>query len=158
MVFKWFSSSIARLIINGAGLSVLLGLAIYLEVPRERNLTASKCELLEHSGVAETATEYAQTVAGGYRNVRSRRVTLIALREGADPPRVLDNVCEQRWYSARLIPQLAANGAALIVFDKCYGPDSCEAGDQGTSDLISAANNSSVPVVIGVGTHAPESD
>jgi CHASE2 domain-containing sensor protein len=158
MAGKWWSSNPARLALNGVGLLILLGLAIYLEVPRERNLPAGRCELFERGDVGESATAFARIAASGYRNVRSRRVTLVAFREGVDPARVLNNVCEQRWYSARLIPQLATAGAALIVFDKFFGPDSCPPGDQGTSDLSSALTSSSVPVVVGVGSHAPESD
>lgn len=144
--------------LNGVGLLFLIGLAIYLEVPRERQPAASKCEFIEHQDVEESAAAYAQTTTSGYRNVRSRRVTLITLKQGVDPDIVLTNACEQRWYAAKLIPQLVAAGAAAIVFDKFFGPDSCHDKDLGTSDLISAVTNSSAPVVVGVGSHAPESD
>jgi hypothetical protein len=155
---KWSPSKRVRLALNAIGLLILIGLVIYLEVPREPEAAVGKCEFLENEDAGESASNYARTAASGYRNVRSRRVTLITFKEGVDPGRVLNNVCEQRWYAARLIPQLVSEGAAAIVFDKFFGPDSCPERDPGTSDLISAVKNSSAPVVVGVGSHAPESD
>jgi hypothetical protein len=137
---------------------VLLGLAVYLEVPRDRKPAADKCALLERGDSEESATSYAQVVASGYRKVRSRRVTVIPLREEAAPPMVLNNVCEQRWYLARLAQELTALGATAIVLDKFFGPDSCPNDDPGTSDLVSATQSSKLPVVVGVGSHAPKAD
>jgi serine/threonine protein kinase len=132
--------------------------ALYLEVPREHKPVTNKCELLERGDVEGSAAAYAQIAASGYRNVRSRRVTLIPLRENADPAGILNNVCEQRGYIARLVPQLAAAGATAIVFDKFFGSDFCDKDDKGTSELISAVQSSSTPVVVGIGSHAPKTD
>ncbi|HLJ29335.1 MAG TPA: CHASE2 domain-containing protein [Candidatus Angelobacter sp.] len=105
---------------------------------------------------SSTAT-YAETVATGFRDVRSRRVTMVTLGEKT-PARILNNVCEQRWYLARLIQRLAEHGAAVIVLDKYFGADSCGRDDQGTSDLIRVIQESQVPVVVGRATHPPASD
>ena len=139
-------------------LLILLWAAIYLELPRERKPAANKCELRERGDTQESAETYAQIAASGHRDVRSRRVTVIPLREDTDPARILNNVCEQRWYLARLVPQLADAGATAIVFDKFFGPDSCDKSDEGTSNLICAVQRSRAPVVVGVESHVPQVD
>ncbi len=137
---------------------MLLGLATYLQRPQQHKPAANECELLERGDVEESAAAYSRIAASGFINLRSRRVTVIPLREESDPARMLNNVCEQRWYLARLVPQLAASGAAVIVLDKFYGPDSCDKNDKGTFDLVLAVQRSSSPVVVGVGSHAPQAD
>jgi len=143
--------------LNGLGLLIFLRSAIYLEVPHDHKPVAGKCELRELNDV-EGAETYAKVVTSGYRDVRSRRVTVIAFKENSDPARVLNNVCEQRWYIARLIPLLASNGATAIVFDKFFGPTSCDKDDPATTDFITAVKTSTVPIVAGLASHVPESD
>ena len=145
-----------RLSLALVGLGAIV--AIFLEIPRHDNLTSNKCELVEHSGEPGSNAAYAQVVASEYCKAGCRRVTMVVLADGVDPARVLNNVCEQRSYIASLIPKLNAAGASVIVIDKFFAPESCEPGDKGTSELISAVQNSSTPIVIGLGSHAPNGD
>ncbi len=143
---------------NVIWLLALLALAIWLEIPHEREAPTNECELAARGDIETSATVYGNFVAVGYRNVRSRRVTAVALRGDAEPAKVLNNVCEQRWYVAKLVQRLSDANAAVIVIDKFFAPDSCDPGDLGTLALISAVQNSPRPIVASQGTHSPESD
>jgi hypothetical protein len=157
-VTGWWSSNYVRWALNALGIVVLLICAVYLELPRERKAQSDKCVLLERGDSEESATFYAKTATSGYRRVRSRRVTLVPLREDVEPSRVINNVCEQRWYVAKLVKELNAAGATSIVLDKFFGPDSCPEKDPGTLDLIAAIDSSRIPVMVGAGTHTPQTD
>jgi hypothetical protein len=62
---------------------MLLGLATYLQRPQQHMPAANQCELLERGDVEESAAAYSRIAASGFINLRSRRVTVIPLREGA---------------------------------------------------------------------------
>jgi hypothetical protein len=136
-------------------LAILMCAAIYAEVRHEGRSPNEKCELLERAEYDETAEQYAEVVGTGYRPMRSRRVTILAPTEGVEPALVLNNVCKQRRYVARIIKRLGELGASLIVLDKAFGADSCKPGDAGTMELIAAVESSTIPIVVGVATHAP---
>jgi CHASE2 domain-containing sensor protein len=148
----------ARKLVNILWIVCLLAVAVYFESPRKQS-PDSKCELSENGGIDEkSASQYVSLVSVGNPDIRSRRVTVIYLREAEDSAKVINNVCEQRWYLSRLVETLAADGATAIVFDKFFGSDSCVANDQGTKDLISAVQTSRIPVIVGVATHTPALD
>ena len=136
-------------------LAILMCAAIYAEVRHEGKTATEKCELLEKVDYDETAEQNAEVAGTGYRPMRSHRVTILALTEGVEPDMVLNNVCEQRRYVARIIKRLGELGASLIVLDKAFGADSCKPGDPGTMELVGAVENSTTPIVVGVATHAP---
>lgn len=152
------SWSRGRLFLHLFGLVILLAVAVYLEVREPHHSTEDKCRLLERTDNEGSAATYAESVANGYRNVRSRRVTVIFLREDSDPASVLNNVCEQREYISGLIRQLITTGASAIVIDKFFSDRSCMEGDRGTTDLLTAIQESTIPVIVGMATHSPESD
>jgi CHASE2 domain len=130
--------------------------AIYLESSHQNKHSTNKCEFREAGAADESEADSAQLAIAGYRDLRSRRVTVVTLREGIDPDRVF-SICEQRWYIAKLIEALVADGATEIVIDKFYGPRSCATDDLGTINFLSAVQHSPIPVVVGRQTHAPKS-
>jgi hypothetical protein len=146
-----------RIVLNVILLLILLAVGIYLEKPHGRPTGEQGCQLVERADADESGASYGRLLSSGYRDVRSRRVTMVPLGETTAPAPALNNVCEQRWYLARLVSRLSDAGAAVIVIDKYFGWDSCATNDQGTSDLIRAIQISAAPVVVGAATHAPES-
>src|ERR1039457_676757 len=146
------------LVRNVATVVVLLLLAVYLETPNTTKPSINRCELVEAGTADKSEAAYARLATSGYRDVRSRWVTVVPLQDETDPARIIGSVCEQRWYLAKLVEAIAAFGPTEIVIDKFFGKDACEDGDLGTADLISAVQRSSVPIVIGRATHPPKSD
>ena len=148
-------SPLIRPAVNVILLLVLLAFAVYLEKPRAQPTAEQKCTLVENADADESGAAYTKLLSSGYREVRSRRITLAPLGETTAPAIVLNNVCEQRWYLARFVQRLSDAGAAVIVIDKFFAPDSCPKGDKGTSDLLRAIQISAAPVVVGAATHPP---
>ena len=157
LITKIQSFSRAKIILSAVWLCVLLIGGVYLEVPHETGSGEQQCQLMEKADTETSAATYSRIVAGGYRRVRSRRVTVITLDDEIDPPTVMNNVCEQRSYLAKLLQQLSSAGAAVIVVDKYFGSESCNKNDKNTAELIAAVKASSVPIVVGMATHAPKS-
>lgn len=153
---EWFGRW--NLFRNLAIVILLLILGLFLESRERRGPAAQKCNLIESGSATQSEQGAAQMAVASYRTVRSRRVTVVALREEADPSRVLGNVCEQRFYLASLIQASEERGASEIVLDKFFSPNSCEGSDQGTSQLIQAVDRSKVPIIIGRATHAPKTE
>ncbi|HMI64491.1 MAG TPA: hypothetical protein VK517_00535 [Cyclobacteriaceae bacterium] len=155
---KQIISDEAPFLLKGLVIILFLIVALYLEWPRERKPNLNKCDLFERTDHEIPGESYAKTVAFGFHSVRSRRVTIIPLNAQSVPSKVLKNVCEQRHYLARLIEALSASGATAIVIDKFFDPESCDQNDPRTADLVHAIQISSVPIIIGAATHAPETD
>lgn len=156
MVPKAQSSRLVVLLANLLAIFVFLSIAVYIEVFYDRPSARQPCELREHAEPGVSASVHQRLVADGYRNVRSRRVTVVPLSESTVPPRALNNVCEQRWYIARLLQRLSTSGAAVIVIDKFFNPTSCDKDDPGTRELRSAAQHSTTPIVVGLATDVAE--
>jgi hypothetical protein len=135
-------------------------LAIWFEIPHPRRTLNTDCELVPDEDSEMSAKAYGERVAGGYRDrdLRSLRVTTIALRGDTGPASVLNNVCEQRWYVAKLIERLGDEAVAEIVMDKYFSPRSCSVNDPGTLALVSAVRAFRGPIVAAAATHAAESD
>src|ERR1700722_5992881 len=147
-----------KIALNALWLLSLLCIAIYAELRHRHPRVSEKCELVERSDVDLSESAYAERVTTGYRDVRSRRVTIVALTEGAEPARVLNCVCEQRGFMARVLARLVQLGASMIVVDKSFGADSCVKGDPGTKELIREVQSSKVPIVVGAATHAAQGE
>src|SRR5437016_4235747 len=147
-----------RLALNLVWLLVLLALAVWFEVPHESRPPSDKCESVPHANSEVSESSYSELVTSGYIDVRSRRVTIVPLRENEEPAKVLNNVCEQRWYVAKLVQRLSDAAPAVIVIDKTFAPDSCDQDDPGTLDLISAVQTSPRLVVAAAPTHLLKSD
>jgi hypothetical protein len=155
---KIFVSDRTRFALNLVWLLVVLGLAIWIEVPHVMRPPRGKCASGAQTETEVSASTYSSLVSGGYIGVRSRRVTIVPLEEGEEPDKVLNNVCEQRWYVAKLVRRLSDAAAAVIVIDKTFAPDSCDEGDAGTLALISAVQGSGRPIVAAVSTHLLSED
>jgi hypothetical protein len=154
---RWASKHV-RLGLNVVWLLALLFVAIYFEMPHTRRADVSKCKLVEEENSDVSENTYAKLTSVGYRDLRSRRVTMVALKRGIDPAKALDSRCQQRGYEARLVHRLSDGGAAVIVLDKFFDPDSCDRDDPGTVALLNAIQTSPRPVVVAVATHAPKED
>lgn len=151
-------SNRSRIALNIAWLLVLLALATWFELPHRGRVLNSKCELVPDDESEMSAKSYGNLVASGYRDLRSRRVTTVPLRGDTEPARIINNVCEQRWYVGKLIERLSDAAAAVIVIDKYFSPDSCDSKDPGTLALVSAVRASSRPIIAAAATHAAETD
>ena len=137
---------------------LFVAVAAYLDTPRERKPIGSNCNLFERSDPEETAEQYAQEVTSDFRDIRSRRVTLLPLAQRTEPAMVLNNVCEQRWYLAKLIDQVGSSGATAIVLDKLFDPESCDKDDARTGDLLHSVQASPLPIFVAAATHSPATD
>jgi hypothetical protein len=155
---KVWASEGVRLALNILFLLALLAVAIYIEIPREHRGETDKCELIEQGKSDVSSSMYAALTSSGYRDVRSRRVAIVSLRSGMDPGKIMNSVCDQRLYLAKLIQQLSAGGAGVIVVDKFFDPDSCDVGDPGTVALLNTVQTSPRPVIVAVATHPPKID
>ena len=70
-----------KVILSATWLLGLLCMAIYAELRHRHPHTNEKCELVEASDADLSDGAYAQRVGGGYRDIRSRKVTIVALTE-----------------------------------------------------------------------------
>lgn len=147
-----------KIVLSAVWLLSLLCVAIYAELRHRHPRAGEKCELVERSDVDLSESAYAERVATGYRDVRSHRVTIVALTEGTEPARILNCVCEQRGFMARVLARLVQLGASMIVIDKTFGADSCVKDDPGTKELIREVQSSKVPIVVGAATHAAQGE
>lgn len=144
--------------LNVVLLLALLGLAIWIEMPHVVRPPRGKCESVSQTNTEVSASSYSSLVSGGYIAVRSRRVTMVPLQEDEEPDKVLNNVCEQRWYVAKLVQRLSEASAAVIVIDKTFAPDSCDQGDPGTLALLAAVQKSPRLIVAASPTHLLSED
>ena len=155
---KIVSSERTRFMLNVVLLLALLGLAIWIEMPHVVRPPRGKCESVSQTNTEVSASSYSSLVSGGYIAVRSRRVTMVPLQEDEEPDKVLNNVCEQRWYVAKLVQRLSEASAAVIVIDKTFAPDSCDQGDPGTLALLAAVQKSPRLIVAASPTHLLSED
>ncbi|KAA6459744.1 CHASE2 domain-containing protein [Acidobacteria bacterium AB60] len=134
---------------------VLLVVGLYLESREDTKPASNSCELVEAQPSGASEEHIAHLALTGYRDLRSRRVTVLTLSDEKDPGTVMANLCEQRWYVAKLIDALSAMGASEIVIDKHFSPRACGPGDAGTAALVASVQHTTVPVVVGRSTHPP---
>jgi hypothetical protein len=151
--WRWVRLTVQIVLLGG-----LLGLGVYLELPHETEGEGDTCELVEQSNPEVSGKIYGRFVTSGYRETRSRRVTILALTADTVPEKVVGSVCEERWFLAKLIRHLNEAGVGVIAIDKYFKPRSCDDSDEGTRDLISAVQSSKAPIIVGLETHPPESD
>lgn len=147
-----------HLYFNLVCLLLFIGAAIYLEMPRSPKLNENQCELIEREGTDESARSKDKMAAMGYREIRSRRVTMITLDAATTPASAAQNVCEQRWLVAQAIRQLDAARAEVVVLDKGYDPTACPKTSEGTIALLSAAQEVAAKIVVAAATHVPPVD
>lgn len=134
---------------------ILLAAGLYIESHKDAPAHSSRCDLIDAQDSSPAEEEIAHLALAGPRDLRSRRVTVVALREDSDPSVIFANLCEQRWYLAQLIDSLTALGASEIVVDKFFNPRSCPSGDPNTAALIAAVQRTPLPVIVGRATHPP---
>ena len=87
------------------------------------------------------------------RYTPSPSVAIIYIDPAHDPPDLLTDVCASRAFLARLIADLNALNAHVIVIDKFYSAEACTEQKKNAT-FISAMEASKVPIVVGVADHA----
>jgi CHASE2 domain-containing sensor protein len=95
---------------------------------------------------------YQQVLTAGPRSTAIRYTAIVEVTPGVEPDSVIQNVCEQRRFVAKLIHVIEAVKPSVIVLDKFFSPTAC-AADSAETEQLRAAIGSSIrtgtPVVIG---------
>lgn len=154
---KWFSDRV-RMVCHVVFLVALLASAIYFEVLWQEPRAPDKCDLAERHDFDVSASAYGKFMSMGFGELHSKNVTIVPLRGDTEPASVLNDVCEQRWYVAKLVQRLGEDRAKMIVIDKFFGPGSCSKCDPNTMSLVSEIQKSPIPVVVAVATQPSKLD
>ena len=80
-------------------------------------------------------------------------VAILMIDSNTRPAGLLTNTCESRAFLAKLIEDLNALSAHVIVIDQYFSADYCTEQDK-NAKFIAAMEGSAVPVVVGQPTHA----
>ncbi len=95
---------------------------------------------------------YQQILTAGPRSTAIRYTAIVELTPGVEPDSVIQNVCEQRRFVAKLVQVIEAVKPSVIVLDKYFSPTACAPNSAETEQLraaIGASIRTGTPVVIG---------
>jgi CHASE2 domain-containing sensor protein len=95
---------------------------------------------------------YQQILTAGPRSTVTRYTAIVEITPGVEPDAIIQNVCEQRRFIARLIHVIDAVKPSVIVLDKYYSPTACAPDSVDTHALrqaIGAAIRNDTPIAIG---------
>jgi CHASE2 domain-containing sensor protein len=111
------------------------------------------CALADADQSSISAKLYMPIAKWALRYTPSPSVAIIYIDPSHDPPDLLTNVCASRAFLARLIADLNALSAHVIVIDKFYSAAACTEQDKNAT-FIHAMESSKVPIVVGELDHA----
>ncbi len=114
---------------------------------------AKQCSFSDADQSSISAKMYMPIAKWALRYTPSPSVAIIYIDPAHDPPDLLTNVCASRAFLARLITDLNALSAHVIVIDKYYSANACAEKDKNAT-FISAMESSKVPIVVGQDDHA----
>jgi CHASE2 domain-containing sensor protein len=114
---------------------------------------SNPCALTDAPQSSISARMYLPIARWALRYTPSPSVAIIYIDPAHDPPDLLTNVCASRAFLARLVTDLNALAAHVIVIDKYYSATACAEQDQNTA-FINAMESSKAPIVVGQQTHA----
>jgi len=109
-------------------------------------------EIDQSSFSARTSLRLAELA---FRYTPTPSVAIVYVNPASDPADLLTNVCASRVFLARLITDLNALNARLIVIDKFYSAGACAEQDK-NAIFVKAMESSKVPLVVGQQTHPLE--
>ena len=117
--------------------------------------SSNACSLTDADQSSISAKMYMPIAKWALRYTPSPSVAIIYIDPAHDPPDLLTNVCASRAFLARLITDLNALSAHVIVIDKYYSATACAEQDKNAA-FSAAMESSKIPVVVGQQTHALE--
>ncbi len=111
-------------------------------------LASNPCAPADADQSSISAKMYMPLARWALRYTPTPSVALIYIDPSHDPPDLLTDVCAERAFTARLITDLNALSAHVIVIDKFYSADACAETGKNTA-FINAMESSKVPIVVG---------
>ena len=111
------------------------------------NLSSNSCGTdVDQSSIS--ARMYLPLARWALRYTPTPSVAILYIDPASDPPDLIVNTCASRAFLARLIPDLNALSAHVIVIDKYYSADGCAEQDKNAA-FIKAMDSSRIPIVVG---------
>jgi hypothetical protein len=143
--------------------TLLIGAAFFFEHPNNVAVyihglfgTTNYCLGREEATIAPFPYDFFSNL---YPAPRNATVSLVTLQSGSEPHDIFGtdsvHICQQRFFVARLIKRLQDLGAKSIVVDKFFGAHTCDgitADQNGTIELLSAVNDTKIPIALGLHT------
>jgi CHASE2 domain-containing sensor protein len=114
---------------------------------------SNPCALADADQSSISAHLYMPIATWALRYTPTPAVAIIYIDPAHDPADLLTNVCASRAFLARLVTDLNALSAHVIVIDKYYSATACAEQDQNKA-FISAMESSRIPIVVGQAEHA----
>jgi hypothetical protein len=115
--------------------------------------SSNTCALADTSQSSISARMYMPIAKWALRYTPSPSVAIIYIDPAHDPPDLLTDVCASRAFIGRLVTDLNAVAAHVIVIDKYYSANACAEADK-NAEFMKAMENSKIPVVVGQADHA----
>jgi CHASE2 domain-containing sensor protein len=133
--------------------AVLVVLLLYdLNETEHMPLAEDPCGLRDSEQNSLSARMYLPIATWALRYTPTPRVAILTIDSQTRPASITTNSCESRAFLARLIQHLNALAVHAIVIDQYFSPDYCTEADK-NAKFVDAVGASSVPVVLGQGTH-----
>jgi CHASE2 domain-containing sensor protein len=114
---------------------------------------SNPCALSDADQSSVSARMYMPIATWALRYTPTPSVAIIYIDPAHDPADLLTNVCASRAFLARLVTDLNAISAHVIVIDKFYSATACAEQDKNKA-FIAAMESSKVPVVVGQAEHS----
>ena len=119
------------------------------------NLSSNSCGTdVDQSSIS--ARMYLPLARWALRYTPTPSVAIVYIDPASDPPDLIVNTCASRAFLARLITDLNALSAHVIVLDKYYSANGCAEQDKNAA-FIKAVEGSKVPIVVGQQTEVQSS-
>jgi CHASE2 domain-containing sensor protein len=110
------------------------------------------CALSEIDQSSFSAKMYLPLARWALRYTPTPSVAIVYIDPKSDPPDLLTNTCASRAFLGRLVKDLNAMAAHVIVIDKFYTAGACAEQDKNAA-FVSALESSRAPVVVGQQTY-----
>ena len=138
----------------------LLLIMLLLAVPELENMgyvpwESNPCDLQEISQGGFSGELYAPITRWALRVTPTPSVAIIYIDPKTEPAEILTNTCAARVFLSRLIQDLNALHANVIVIDKLYSKSNCTEEPK-NKIFLDTMDKTVVPVVVGQPTHALE--
>ena len=112
------------------------------------NLSSNSCGGADVNQSSISARMYLPLARWALRYTPTPSVAIIYIDPASDPPDLILNTCASRAFLARLITDLNALSAHVIVIDKYYSANGCAEQDKNAA-FIKAMEGSKIPIVVG---------
>ncbi len=109
---------------------------------------SNPCPLSDAAQSSFSAKMYLPLAKWALRYTPSPSVAIVYIDPSHDPPDLITNTCASRAFIARLITDLNAVSAHVIVLDKDYSANGC-AEQNKNAEFLKAMESSRIPIVVG---------